>query len=41
MTDTEPATEEETDDDHPGPGYEPVCDHDAWWKLYYTNGPLN
>lgn len=28
--------EEEIDDDHPGPGYELVCDHDAWWKLYYN-----
>jgi hypothetical protein len=36
MTDTKPAMEEEIDDDHPGPGYELVCDHDAWWKLYYN-----
>ncbi len=36
MTDKQPAMEEETDDDHPGPGYELVCDHDASWKVYYN-----
>lgn len=30
------AEPDEIDDDHPGPGYELVDDHDAWWKVYYN-----